>query len=134
MKTTASIALLGLLLAGCSASADSKGGSEPTDAAKVADVTTANATATDRSGDYDVTAADGTKWHTKIGKDGTYSAAYADGKQEKGTVVDSDGQTCFDKDGDGSPRCWTLSDPRATGTFTATDGRGEKVSVVRSDG
>lgn len=134
MKTTASIALFGLLLAGCSASADSAGDSEPTDAAKVADVTTANAMAADRSGDYDVTAADGTKWHAKIGRDGTYSAAYTDGKMENGTVVASNGQACFDMDGDGRPRCWKLSDPRATGSFTATDSRGEKVSVVRSDG
>ncbi|QWC58059.1 hypothetical protein F7D01_14190 [Erythrobacter sp. 3-20A1M] len=119
----------GLSLSACSATPDAD--AEATDTAPSVEPAAVQAPQ-DRSGAYEVTAADGTKWRTTIGKDGTYSADYGDGKREDGTVADSAGQTCFDKDGDGEPRCWTLSEPDAAGAFSATDQRGERVSVVRS--
>jgi hypothetical protein len=87
----------------------------------------------DPTGTYDVKMADGTMGKTTINADGTYVDVGPDGTEERGTFTRANGQDCFDPDGDDPAVCWTVSQPAADGTFTATTVDGATtVTVTRA--
>jgi hypothetical protein len=67
---------------------------------------------------------------TVMNDDGTYEDSQ-DGKSiEKGTWSQKDGQTCFADDKGNPPKCWTTTEPDATGLFTATSIDGKTVLKI----
>ena len=126
MKKLALIAAVAALSA-CSQEAD-----EPADTtAMEAPAPVETMAADDPAGTYDVKMADGTTGTTVINADGTYTDTGSDGATESGTFVRKDGKDCFDPEGDEPEMCWTVSEPAADGSFTATDPEGNTVTVMR---
>jgi hypothetical protein len=129
MKRLAIIAPLALLAA-CEARDDAAAPDAtetetmPVDAAATAPAVVAT------PGSYDVTLPDGTKFVSTLMADGTYVDRDADDKvTEKGTWAMKDGKACFDPEGDAPESCSTSGTPAADGSFTATNEKGETVTV-----
>ena len=85
------------------------------------------------AGTYDVTASDGSVSTTTIDADGNYVTTSADGTEtERGTMVQTNGQSCFNSAEEGSaPDCWTDGEPAADGSWVATSDAGETVTVMK---
>jgi hypothetical protein len=81
------------------------------------------------AGTYDVTDADGAMGKTTINADGTYVDTDAEGTETRGAYVRRDGKDCFDPEGDEAEMCWTVTEPAADGSFTATAPDGTAVTV-----
>ena len=81
-------------------------------------------------GVYAVTGADGkAQGTTTINADGTYTDDDGKGHRVAGLVKIVDGKTCFDPSGPTPAECFTETAPGADGSFTATNDKGETVSV-----
>lgn len=64
-----------------------------------------------------------------IRAEGSYTDIRPGGATETGTFAVKDGKRCFDPMGDAEEVCWTISQPGADGSFTATDPEGHIVTV-----
>lgn len=126
----ATIALLGLALAGCSKPASGPEASASSDAAASSEAA-AWTPALPTPGKYEVTNADGTPASkVEIRADFGYTETLAKGATEAGLVKLTDGKVCFDPSGKTAPtRCYTESVRAADGSFTATDDKGVTVNV-----
>lgn len=83
---------------------------------------------------YEVTPEEGDSWTTTINEDGSYTATYADGTVETGTMEMQDEDTaCFDTAGDEEGPMCSDSTIAEDGTWTATGEMGT-VTVVRVGG
>lgn len=124
---------LALIAAFAALSACSQEAEEPADTTAMEEAVPAETMAMeeDPAGTYDVKMADGTMGTTVINADGTYTDTGADGTTQSGTFVRKDGKDCFDPEGDDPEMCWTVSEPAADGSFTATDPEGNTVTVTR---
>ena len=81
-------------------------------------------------GTYEVTDAAGKKVvTTTINADGTYADVMPNGQRIAGIVKMVDGKTCFDPSGKAPEECFTDGAPAADGSFTATDAKGNVVTV-----
>ncbi len=82
-------------------------------------------------GTYEVTYADGTIGTMVSAEDGTFTTSIDGEVAGSGTYTDTDGQVCFDSDGDEEgAQCWTNSPAADDGSFTSVSDEGETVSVV----
>ena len=79
------------------------------------------------AGTYEFTMPDGAQGRTVLNEDRTYNRQLGS-MNEKGKVVEIDGETCFDPAGDMVPnRCYTIGEPGEDGMFAATPKEGEPV-------
>jgi hypothetical protein len=78
-------------------------------------------------GAYEATTSDGKPYsEVTLETDGSY----ASGPREAGIAKMTDGKLCFDPSGTVNPeRCYTLTQPAADGSFTATDDSGVTITV-----
>lgn len=121
-----------IAIAGCAILAACSQGEAPAEQETV--VAAEEAPAEDSmAGSYDVTASDGSVSTTTIDADGNYVTTSADGTEtERGTMVQTNGQTCFNSAVEGSaPDCWTDGEPAADGSWVATSDAGETVTVMK---
>lgn len=82
------------------------------------------------TGTFEVSDAAGKKVLTStINADGTYADDLVAGGRVAGIVKMKDGKTCFDPSGKEPEECFTTSAPGADGSFTATDFKGEVLTV-----
>lgn len=101
----------------------------PSEAAIATDAAAAPA-AGPTPGVYEVTDAAGKKrGTTTINADGSYAEDSPNGHRTAGIVKMVDGKTCFDPSGKAEAECYTDSARGADGSFTATDAKGEVVTV-----
>ncbi|MEO6718687.1 MAG: hypothetical protein ABIM50_15740 [Novosphingobium sp.] len=126
----ATIALLGVALAGCSKPANAPEASASSEAAAPSAAATWTP-ALPAPGKYEVTNADGTpSGKVDIRADYGYTNTPAKGTTESGIVKLTDGKVCFDPSGKTAPtRCYTESVRAADGSFTATNDKGVTVNV-----
>lgn len=82
------------------------------------------------AGTYDVKDADGAMGTTTINADGSYVDLDAEGTETRGAYARRDGKDCFDPAGDDPEMCWTVTEPGADGSFTATSPDGTTVTVT----
>lgn len=100
----------------------------PAEEAAPSEATAAQASA----GTFEVVNPDGTKGTSVLKEDGTY-----EDKDEAGKVIETgkwqvtDGKSCFDPDDDKATVCFTDSAVAADGTFTATNEKGESITVKK---
>lgn len=131
MRKTVTYAALGMIaaaLAGCNKPAETAEGAAT--AAATTAAAAPQAAATLPTGTFDVTDAAGKKVGvTTINADGTYTDDDAKGVRTAGIARMVDGKTCFDPSGDAPQECYTDSPPAADGSFTATNSKGEAVTV-----
>jgi hypothetical protein len=81
-------------------------------------------------GTYDVKMADGSMASTVINADGTYVDTGPKGEIVKGLYARKDGKDCFDPEGEALGACWSVTNPGADGSFTATSPEGTVVTVT----
>ena len=81
-------------------------------------------------GTYEVTRPDGSMDTTVITADGGYIETNAEGVETRGAYARTNGQDCFDPAGDEPEICWTVTEPGADGSFTATSPDGTEVTVT----
>ena len=85
------------------------------------------------AGTYEFTMPDGAQGRTILNEDRTYTRQLGS-MNEKGVVVEADGETCFDPEGDMVPnRCYTIGEPGADGMFAATPKEGDPVMARKVD-
>lgn len=84
----------------------------------------------DPAGTYDVKRYNGSTSTIVIGADRTYTDRGPDGTMESGTFALKEGNYCFDPEGEAAEVCWTVSQPGAGGSFTATDPDGHTVTLT----
>lgn len=123
-----------LIAAVAALSACSQPAEEQTTAAEVESPAPTGSVATtqDPAGTYDVARYNGGTSNVVIRADGTYTDTGPDGPIiEAGSFALKNGQYCFDADGDKAEVCWTLSQPGADGSFSATDPEGHTVTLRR---
>jgi hypothetical protein len=116
------------ILAACSRDAE-----EPADTAAKEDPEPAAVVpmGQEAAGTYNVKRYNGGTSTIVINADGTYSDNGPGGTIETGRFALKDGKRCFDPEGDEAEVCWTVSQPRADGSFTATDPEGHIVTLMR---
>jgi hypothetical protein len=134
MRKLLLIAALSAGLGACSQAAEES--DEPATAAAtetpaVAE-TAATAPADGSAGTYEFTL-DGKATTSVLKPDGTYEDTQ-DGKvTEKGLWADRDGKVCFDPEGDDTlGTCFTMTEPGADGTFTATSDDGTVLTIRKT--
>ncbi|MDE2597492.1 MAG: hypothetical protein KGL44_11500 [Sphingomonadales bacterium] len=131
IASIAAVALLGTALAGCGKSEPAP---EPTADAMASGPAMAAASApaavtAPAAGNYEITAADGSKSTLTVNADGSYSEKAAKGLPVAGLIKVTDGKVCFDPSGKTEASCYTESAKAADGSFTATDEKGVAVTV-----
>lgn len=123
-----------LIAAVASLSACSQQAEEKTNTAEMGspEPTGPMATTQDPAGAYDVRRYNGGTSNIVIRADGTYTDILPDGTTiESGSFALKDGKYCFDADGDKAEVCWTISQPGADGSLTASDPEGHTVTLQR---
>ena len=122
-----------LIVAVAALSACSQEGEDPADAAAMEgpEPTRSVAMEQDPAGTYDVKRYSGGTSTIVIGADRTYTDRLPDGTTQSGTFALKGGKYCFDPQGDEAEVCWTVSQPGAEGSFTATDPEGHTVTLTR---
>ena len=133
MKHVLLLAAAAATLVGCQKAADkSEANASNTAAMAPAPTPAAMVTANGSTpGTYEVILKDGTKGHSTLNADGTYTDTDPKGKETKGTWHVTDGKTCFDPDGAEGPSCYSEGAVGADGSFTATSDKGESVTVKK---
>lgn len=87
------------------------------------------------AGTYDATYADGRVTSTTIDDQGGYVTMENGAEIERGTVVETNGQTCYNSAAEGAaPKCWTQGEPAQDGSFIATSDDGEQITVTPNNG
>jgi hypothetical protein len=124
-----SVAALALSLAACGKKDEAPAATATSEAAATA-ATTAAAVAATAPGQYAVFDPSGKPLMTStLNADGTYRDQPTTGLAVAGLWKDKDGKTCFDPSGKAPEECFTISTPDAAGNFTATNAKGEVVTV-----
>lgn len=133
MHKTAAFAAIGMFavaLTGCNKPAETTEAGDGAAAAASTAAAAPQAAATLTPGTYEVTGPDGKALGvTTIHADGTYTDDDAKGVRTAGMARMVDGKTCFDPSGDAAEECYTDSPRAADGSFTATNSKGETVTV-----
>ncbi|MBD3728521.1 MAG: hypothetical protein IE933_02330 [Sphingomonadales bacterium] len=97
------------------------------------DTPAAPATAESIVGTYEETTPEGKVLVTDIKADGTYTESIEGKVTESGSWTQADGKDCFDPEGDDTPaRCFTATPMAEDGTFTATNEKGESITVKKT--
>lgn len=123
-----------LIAAVAALSACSQQAEEPADAGAIESPEPAGPVATeqDPAGSYDLQRYNGGTSTLVIRDDGTYTDIAPDGSTiDSGTFALGEGEFCFTPEGDPAEVCWTLDQPDADGSFTATDPEGHTVTLKR---
>jgi len=122
-----------LIAAVAALSACSKKAEEPADTAAMKGPESAGPAAMEQNpaGTYDVKRYNGGTSTLVINADGTYTDIRPDGTTESGAFALKEGNYCLDAEGDEAEVCWTVSQPGADGSFTATNPEGHIVTLKR---
>lgn len=82
-------------------------------------------------GAYESTTSDGKLYSTvTLEADTSYARVPANGPREAGIAKITDGKLCFDPSGkEAATRCFTITEPAADGSCSATDEKGLKLTV-----
>ena len=122
-----------LIAAVAALSACSQEGEDPADAATMEGPAPTGALAIEQNpaGAYDVKRYNGGTSTIVIGADRTYTDRLPDGTTQSGTFALKGGKYCFDPEGDEAEVCWTVNQPGAEGSFTATSPEGHTVTLTR---
>lgn len=110
---------LALCLAACS-------GSEQAETEAPEETVTAEAAATafdggSTIGTFEAVSTDGTKLTQTTSEDGTIVSVNEDGASVAGTYTMGDGKFCITNEGEDGPACFTYSDLKDDGSWTATN-------------
>lgn len=125
----AAVAAIAVTLAACSKPAPAPVATEDGAVAAASEAAAAPAP-TPTPGAYAVTDAKGKDMGTTtINADGSYADDVPGQRRVSGIVKYHDGKTCFDPSGSAPEECFTESVRAADGSFTATNAKGEVMTV-----
>ena len=85
------------------------------------------------AGTYEMTAEDGTVMMRTVNANGTYTTTTTDGTAgETGTARMQGDAVCYDPEGPASETCWTSGEVGPDGSFEATSGTGDTITVRKT--